>query len=53
MPERELSLEELAALARARGLDWPPERLAAVLPEVRALLALQARLPDLPDGEAP
>ena len=53
MPERELSLEDLAALARLLGLDFTPARLEAVLPEVRRLRAQAEQLGALPLDEAP
>ena len=51
MPERELTIEDLAAMARAQGLEFTRERLAAALPEVRWLWAQAERLRGLPlDG---
>jgi len=53
MFEREPTSEDLAALARALGLAFSPERLAAALPEVRRLWAAAGRLAELPLDEAP
>jgi len=53
MFEREPTSEDLEALARALGLAFSPERLAAVLPEVRGLWAQAVRLGELPLDEAP
>jgi hypothetical protein len=53
MFEREPTSEELAAMARALGLDFSGERLAIVLPEVRRLWAYTRELGALPLDEAP
>lgn len=50
---RELTLDALEALARARGYDFPHDRLLAVLPEVRRLHELIRRLQALPLDEVP
>ncbi len=53
MFEREPTSEDLATLARALGLDFAPERLAAALPEVRRLWAQASQLAALPLDEPP
>jgi len=53
MFEREPTSEDLAAIARALGLDFSRERLAAVLPGVRWLRDQADQLGKLPLDEAP
>ncbi len=50
---RELTLDALETLARARGYEFSRERLQAVLPEVRRLHELVRRLDALALGEEP
>lgn len=50
---RDLTLDALETLARARGYDFPRDRLLAVLPEVRRLHELIRRLQALPLDEEP
>ena len=51
MTEHEPTIEDLEAMAQAFGLEFTPERFAAVLPEVRWLWARAARLRELPLDE--
>jgi hypothetical protein len=53
MFEREPTSEDLAAMARALGLDFSPERLEVVLPEVRRLWAQARQLGGLPLDDPP
>lgn len=53
MFEREPTIEDVAAIARALGLDFSRDRLAAALPEVRRLWAQAKQLGALPLDEAP
>ncbi len=55
MPEPRLdaepTIEDLAAMARARGLEFTIERLEAVLPDVRRLWAQARELRAVPLDE--
>ena len=53
MAKPDPTIEDLAAMARALGLEFTRERLAAVLPEVRWLWAQAERLRELPLDSSP
>ena len=53
MFEREPTSEDLAAMARALGLEFSRERLEVVLPEVRRLWAQAQQLGELPLEDPP
>ena len=48
-----LTREQLEVMARTRGCEFSPDRLTAVLPEVRRLQALAGRLRMLPLDDLP
>ncbi|HTE04519.1 MAG TPA: hypothetical protein VK739_10325 [bacterium] len=48
-----LTREQLEVMARTRGYEFSPDRLTAVLPEVRRLQALAGRLRMLPLDDLP